>query len=88
MHHSLPWDAHAYLGCRYLTGMTIMLFYLHLLFAEKHTCLVPTEMFLSLVLVPGNLKEENKFIVVKVSVTLGYEVQNIAGKHQYKKMQT
>ena len=72
MHHSLSWDSHACLGCRYPTCMTIILFYLHLLFVEKHTCLVLTEMFLRLVLMPGNLKEENKFILAKVKTQLAY----------------
>lgn len=54
--------------------MTIIFFYFHFLFVEKHTCLILTEMFLRLVLVPGNLKEENKFILVKVMVSLDYEV--------------
>lgn len=54
--------------------MTTILFYVLLLFVEKDTCLVLTEMFLRLVLVPGNLKEENKFILVKVTVlTMEFE---------------
>lgn len=68
--------------------MTIILFYLHLLFVEKHTRLVLTEMYLRLVLVPGNLEEENKFILVKVMVSLDYEVWNTVSKHKHKHKKT
>jgi len=74
MHHSLSWDSHACLGCRYPTCTTIILFYLHLLFVERHTSLLLTKMYLRLVLVPGNFEEENKFILVKVMVSLDNEV--------------
>ena len=47
-------------------------------------------MYLRLVLVPGNFEEENKFILVKVMVSLDNEVWNTASKrkHKHKKMQT
>lgn len=77
----------ACLGCKHPTCLTIILFYLPLLFVEKDTPLVLTEKFLWLAPVPGNLREENKFILVKAMVSLDYEVQNVVSKHKHKKTQ-
>lgn len=50
--------------------MTIILLNLHLFWVEKHPCLVLIEMQLRSVLVPGNPKEKNKFILVKARATV------------------